>query len=386
MTRLFFHVQYLKGLGHLQRARLIAEAAAARGLTVDMVSGGLPVPGFAPPGATLHQLPPLQAGPGGFSDLRDAEGQTVDKAWLHARRDAVLDLFHRCAPDVLLVETFPFGRRRFAFELLPLLEAARGRARRPVIACSVRDILQQQPQPERRAEAVARLRHFFDLVLVHGDPEFAALEETFPEADAVRDLITYTGLVAAPATEFAPLDDTPRGEVLVSMGGGAVGPDLLWAALEARAVSPLSEAPWRLLTGPHLAEDDFAALTAHAPTDVSVERFRSDFRRLLSAARLSISYAGYNTATDVLRAGVPAVLVSYSGDGGETEQAARAERLARLGRAATLPDSALTPQQLARAIMAALALSPKGTAALDLEGAEKSAALLATLGARSRTP
>ena len=42
--------------------------------------------------------------------------------------------------DVLLVELFPFGRRKFADELIPLLEDAR-RPPRALVLSSVRDIL-----------------------------------------------------------------------------------------------------------------------------------------------------------------------------------------------------------------------------------------------------
>ncbi len=62
-----------------------------------------------------------------------ADGRPVGERWKAERRAALLAAFRAADPDVLLIEMFPFGRRRFRFELLPLLEAARGRAR---IACS----------------------------------------------------------------------------------------------------------------------------------------------------------------------------------------------------------------------------------------------------------
>lgn len=382
MSRVFFHVQYLKGLGHLQRARWVAEAATAIGIEVDMVSGGLPIPGFAPRGVRMHQLPPLQAGPAGFGDLRDADGRAVDAAWLATRRDGLLELFHARAPDVLLVESFPFGRRQLSFELRPLLEAARAATPPPAVVCSLRDILQVKPRPERTAETVSLLGAYFDALLVHGDPAFARLEETFPETAAIENLITYTGIVAAPEVEFEPNDDTPRGEVLVSVGAGAIGPQLLRAALAARPQTKAADVPWRLLTGPHLPAADFAALRAGAPAGVAVERFRDDFRSLLAQARLSISYAGYNTSADVLRAGVPAVIVTYSGNGGETEQRMRARRLSDLGLAEVLADTALSGNRLANAADAALGRSRSAKPAFDLQGARASAAFLAGIAAR----
>ncbi|MDH3582216.1 MAG: glycosyl transferase, partial [Hyphomicrobiales bacterium] len=90
MSRILIHVQYLKGIGHLQRMKLIAEATASLGAEVHIASGGLPLPNFAPSGVQIHQLPPLQAGPGGFADLRDESGQRVDDAWRAKRRDRLL--------------------------------------------------------------------------------------------------------------------------------------------------------------------------------------------------------------------------------------------------------------------------------------------------------
>lgn len=377
MSRLLFYVQYLKGIGHLQRACLIAEACARRGLHVDLLSGGLPVPDLVPEGCNVHQLPALKAGPDGWRDLRDTAGRTVDQGWLDARRDYVLDLFDACRPDALVVEAFPFGRRQFAFELLPLLEAAKARTPRPVTVCSVRDILQVSPKPGRAEETAERLETYFDAVLAHGDPSFAALSETFPCADRIASMTHHTGLVAAAPDAFTPDESTPQGEVVVSIGAGALGSDLLLAALAARPMTTLAEAPWRLLAGPNLPEAELVRLRDALPPSVTLERFRTDFRRLLAAARLSISFAGYNTVSDIMRAGTHAVLITYQAGGGETEQTERARRMSARGLAVTLPDDALTGESLARAVDAAVALPPPREAAFNLAGAERTAELLA---------
>ena len=85
-------------------------------------------------------------------------------------------------PAVVLVELFPFGRAKFARELVPLLEAAR--AAGAFTACSLRDILVSGRDDQRalddRARALADAH--LDAVLVHCDPRFARLEETFRRA------------------------------------------------------------------------------------------------------------------------------------------------------------------------------------------------------------
>ena len=309
--------------------------------------------------------------------MRDEAGSRVDEAWRVKRRDKLLALFDVLAPDLLVIESFPFGRRQLSAELMPLLEAAHARNPRPAIICSIRDILQAARKPGRVEETVARLRAYFDCVAVHGDPRFAALEESFPEAREIDDLVHYTGFVAAPRAALTARADTAQGEVVVSMGAGAIGPALPDAALAARPLSKLADAPWRLITGPHLPEREFARLQEAAPSDVVVERFRADFRALLAAAELSISYAGYNTATDLMQAGVPAVVITYGGEkGGETEQRERAARLATHGLAAVLSDHDLSPEALAGAIDTALALPSSEKHSFALDGARKTAELL----------
>ena len=91
-----------------------------------------------------------------------------------------------------------------------------------------------------------------------------------------------------------------------------------------------------------------------APPGLRLFRFREDFPSLLAGAELSVSQAGYNTVCDILRAGCRSLLVPFSA-GGETEQTARAERLARLGLATSLPETGLTGELLCAAITKALA-------------------------------
>jgi predicted glycosyltransferase len=40
-----------------------------------------------------------------------------------------------------MIEMFPFGRRRFHFELEPLLDHCYSKSPRPLILCSTRDVL-----------------------------------------------------------------------------------------------------------------------------------------------------------------------------------------------------------------------------------------------------
>ena len=369
--KVMFYVQHLLGIGHLARASRIAEAMAARGMAVTMVTGGMPVPGFPAPGIPNLTLPPIVAAEG-FAGLNDQHGQPIDEVFRARRRDALLAAFDRLAPDALLIEAFPFGRRQVRFELLPLLKAAHARNPRPLIASSVRDILQANRKPGRDQETVATLADF-DAVLMHGDPAFARIEESFPLADQIADKVHYTGLVA-PA---APTPATEHHDIIVSAGGGAVGADLIRAAMAARALLP-ADLDWCVLTGPNLPQPEYDAIAAMAGPRLTVARFRPDLAGLMAGARVSVSQAGYNTVCDMLVAGCQSVLVPYA-SGGETEQSLRAEKLAALGLASMLPEDGLTPETMAGAIRAALARRDQPRPKLRLDGADATARLLAEL-------
>jgi len=379
--RILFHVQHLLGIGHWRRAVALAAAMRDRGLAVTLLAGGAPEPGLPPPsGVELRQLPPARAADARFSAIIDGDGRPIVDAFRSRRRALVLAAFAELRPHALLVESFPFGRRAFRFELLPLLEAASATRPRPAILASIRDILVAKRDPARAAETVALVRRHLDRVLVHGDPALVPLEASFPAAGEIAGRLAYTGYVAPPP---GPDDGhAGAGEVVVSAGGGAVGAALLRAALAARPLSPLAAAPWRLLAGPHLAAEERAALAAALPPGVVLEGFRADFPALLTRCLLSISQAGYNTALDILRVRPRAVLVPFAA-GNETEQTLRAALLAERGIVHLVREAELDGPRLAAAIAAARAAPAPPALTLRGDGAARAAEIVARL-ARNR--
>jgi len=372
MTRVLIHVQHLLGTGHLFRAAALARALGERGLAVTLASGGLPVPGIDPGTAELVQLPPLRSRDARFSTLVDDAGRPIDDAWRERRRAALLDLFARLRPRVVVTEMFPFGRRALRFELLPLLATARVARSRPFMVASARDVLTRR-KPGRAEEAADLINRFYDLVLVHGDAAVIPFAASFPAAEAITVRLVHTGYIATPALPVV----AGRDEVLISAGGGAVGARLLRTALAARALSlRAGERRWRLLVGRNLGDDDFAALAAAAPAGVVVELTRADFRAMLANCAVSVSQAGYNTVVDVVAARARAVVVPFARET-ETEQRTRAERFAARGLLAMLDEGALTPETLAAAIDAAIMRPRPPPRAVDLDGAARSAALIA---------
>lgn len=377
MTRsAFIHVQHLLGTGHVFRAAAIGRALAARGTEVTLATGNTLPPLLDTQGLNIVELPPVRALDARFKTFLTPQGTEIDDAWKTSRREATLKAFAARDFDLLLTETWPFGRRPFAFEMEPLVAAARARPRPPLVAASIRDILVRKQEIWKEEEMATRALAAYDIVLVHSDPEFVKLEDSFPFADRIAHLLRYTGFAETGASVAASEGRDGQDEVIVSCGGGAVGADLLAAAIPARALSRRAgDCTWRLLAGHDIDQETFDRLAAEAGDGVVVERARRDFTALLSRARLSVSQAGYNTVLDILRAGVPSVLVPFA-QIKETEQQQRADALARHGRAVSIPEKTLTPEGLAAAADEALAL-PRRQIEVRFGGAERAAGLLA---------
>jgi predicted glycosyltransferase len=377
-VRVLFWVQHLLGTGHLKRAATLARALNSWGLKVTLASGGPPAPWLVPAGVELVQLPWVRARDLAFSALVDGSDRPLDDTLRAARCTQLLELFRALAPQVVITEMFPFGRRAFRFELLPLLEAIAGTRPRPWLVCSVRDILVQKPARERCLWMRDLSLAHYDRVLVHTDPALVPFGLTFPYAEALGSRLVSTGYVVEPGPAG---EDGSEGEVLVSAGGGRVGRALLAAAIEARPLSGLRDRCWRLVAGGDLDPTRVAELEAGLPPGLVVERQRDDFQALLAKCLLSVSQAGYNTVVEVLRLGKPMVLVPFE-TATETEQRIRAERLTDLGFAETVWGAELTPSSLARAIERAMSRPSRERSGLDLEGAATSARLIAALAAR----
>jgi predicted glycosyltransferase len=362
MSRVFFHVQHLLGIGHIRRAAVLARTLAASGFDVLLVSGGAPLK-LDLGRARFHQLPPVRARDEGLRELSRLDGTPLDEAFKSDRVRSLLELFRAEQPDILMTEQFPFGRTQLRFELLPLLQAARERRPKPRVVSSVRDVVRRSVSPQRVHETLALLRAF-DTVLIHGDPKVIGFERSFAAWDAIRDRAAYTGYVA----DLAHADGAAgKDEVIVSVGGGAVGAPLIEAAAAARAKTALAGHIWRLLGG---------ANERRTVDGMVVEPARPDFRTLLRNATLSISQAGYNTVVETLACADRAVLVPF-GTARETEQTDRASWLAERGLVVCLPAEALAPDTLAAAVGRALqGPSIRSFPPCDLNGAATTAALL----------
>lgn len=371
--RVLIAVTHLLGAGHLTRAAALARAFARRGHETTLISGGAPARLADLGGAELVQLPPVRTIGTDFKTLLDENFQPVDEAYLEERQTILLDTLRSTRPDILITELFPFGRRVLAGEFTALTEAARVLAPRPLVLCSIRDILVAPAKAERIEQAHERILRTYDAILVHGAPDLVPMEASWPVDERVRPLIRYTGYVDE---NEDPIPEGRRHGIVVSGGSSAASLPLYRAALQAAHL--VTERPWRILVGRGVSEEDFQTLQDGAPVHAVVERARPDFRTLLAGAEISVSQAGYNTVVDLLRSGVRSVLVPFEG-GHETEQRLRAERLKSIGLAEIVSEDELSGIRLTEAIRHGLSQPASSPPAVAIDGARQSVAIAESL-------
>ncbi|WP_420100481.1 glycosyltransferase family protein [Bosea sp. (in: a-proteobacteria)] len=386
--RVLIAVTHLLGSGHLVRAVQLARALARAGFSVTLASGGMPLWAMEDEPFAFLQLPPVRTEGVDFRRLLDETGQPVTPERMAARIAMLEQAAARLAPDVVLTEHFPFGRRQIADEFLALIAAARRANPSALVLSSIRDVL-VTPKPARIAEAQERIARLFDAVLVHGEQSVLPLCRSWPVTEELAAKLLDVGYLGAPAAVAALAPGAPtmaghpdgEAEILVSGGGSAAALPLFALALQAASLLP--ERRWRVLVGRGVAQADLENLAAKAPENVVVEPARPDFPALLAACALSISQAGYNTVLDLAVARRPAILVPFDA-GGETEQGIRAEAFAAAGLATCLRLEGLTPQRLADAVRDDIGKPvPRWPVPVD-DGGRAAAAVRGLLDARRR--
>jgi len=377
------YCQHVLGVGHIHRSLEIAKALAPH--EVILVTGGAEANFELPGNVRQVQLPGLMMD-ADFSRFIPVEKNTDVDEVLIRRLARFKELMAEVQPDTFLVELFPFGRKKFGFELLPILENVKaGIYGGCKSVCSLRDILvEKKDQARFERRVLSQLNSLFDILLVHADPELIRLDETFPAAKDITIPVHYTGYITpkpapdAGATLAKELRLSGMPLVVASAGGGNIGQELLETAVQASVI--LAETtPHRLavFTGPYASDHEFIRLAELAVNHpgISVQRFTNQFPAYLDAANLSVSMAGYNTTMNLLAAGTYGLVLPFDQN---REQRMRAERIATKGAFKVLETNDLAPAGFAR-LMADGLTRQAGPHGIDLEGARKSARIICEL-------
>jgi predicted glycosyltransferase len=297
------------------------------------------------------------------------------------RKEKLIQAYEEFSPDVLIIELFPFGRKKFSFELIPLLESVKTKSPKTLTVCSLRDILVEKKDRDSYESRVLKgLNEYFDLLLIHSDERIAKLEESFSMSSQIRIPVYYTGFVARKSFRSRiPGMPHARRKIVVSTGGGKVGYELIEAAILAMFGIDNSHLIMEIYTGLFMDESKKQNLEAMARLDgrIQLKPFAPNFIEVLSQSDISISMAGYNTVMDLISTGTYGILYPFKQN---REQRLRAERLAKFGNFVVIDEA--RPEVLRREIQRALdytsTVSSKKAffADLNLNGAQKTKEIL----------
>ncbi|MHB1793904.1 MAG: glycosyltransferase family protein [Acidobacteriaceae bacterium] len=392
--RAMFYCQHVLGMGHLVRSTEVVKALARDFSVLFVIGGEIPDGFYIPEKVQTLELPPLKTD-SDFSNLQSCDSSFDLEQTKTIRRELLLRAFDEFLPDVLITELFPFGRKQFSFELLPLLERAHGPGRpdKTLVACSLRDILVARKDQQEYEERVCKtINSFYDLVLVHADSNFQKLEETFLRVGDLHCPVAYTGYVVQETSNvlgFAgiPAQQSTKPTIVVSNGSGQAPSGHLLLESVLRAASLLQNHlphQFQVFAGPFIPNAAYQELKYLAGTlgNVTLAKYTHELPAYLQQAEISISMAGYNTIMDILSTGVRALVYPFTG-GGDQEQTVRAEKMAKLGVLCVLNLQQLAPDQLASAILETLCSEPIRIPFNDRGAANSSSLLREHLAMRS---
>ena len=359
-----FYCHNALGIGHLARTFKLA-SALGEDHTVAVICGGwLPDSFKVPDKVQLFRLPVVSMNREG--KLHTEEDNVALETVMSQRVEMVVEYGRKFSPDVLIVEMFPFGRKKFSQEIITLIEEMPESTQ---VLASVRDVLVSRSEKQQRYDdrAVRWLNQYFDGLLVHSDPNVISLQETLSTYDRIKVPIHYTGFVA-PA--FVERSAKSQSIAVVSAGGGRVGDKLIEVAIKsANLLKQRTGLDMLIIQG---ADRALQAVEGGSKAFKRV-KFVDDFVGLLARSALSISQCGYNTVTDVLSAGIPAVFVPFETPT-EDEQIHRARRFAKHQRSVCLRENDLDVESLVRATEKAL--TQVTSLKVDLNGVSNSKLIL----------
>lgn len=347
---------------------------------VTLVCGGQFSSGFpAPEGFRLVQLPPVR-----LNAQEQLEAVGTDKP-LHSvmleRKKAMLSVYEEAKPDVFLTDYFPFGKKEFVGELMPILKRCKTAEKPVLVACSLRDILEPHSYAKKGALdiAVSVCNAYYDAILVHSDPRVVRLQDSYPRFKELQVAVHYTGFIARASSERKHKTENAKGAV-VSVGGGRVGVRLLRQVVNAFIQSPvLRQVPCTVVSGPGFPSGDFQELQQLVEKAPHIELIRevADLSELWEHAAFSISMGGYNTTMELLSTKIPALIIPYHNQN-NSEQFLRATKLKALGLVEVFDSSQRDEEELGKAIEGMLEFRP-ATKQLHLNGVVQSVELLEDL-------
>lgn len=380
------------GLGHFRRTLNIGEALVQRLPDAGiLLLTSLPVSEFQLPDKLDYVRMPGLNTPRIFSASRKERHAPRD---VFAVREAILSaVVESFAPHVMLVDHAPAG---LAGELLPILRRKWTAGTRPRFVLGLRDVVygpQLTAATWEKTGSVELLEDVYDQVLVYGDRSFFDPIQEYNLSPDVAARTSFVGVLHRPLPSVSMAEAAAETDmrladmpfVVASVGGGVDGAPVIRTLLDTFAARLLPGVAASVVTGPHMPAAERRGLEAIADSLplVTFSAFQDGLLSQVSRADAVVTMGGYNSVWEAIGLGKRPIIVPRNGR--VDEQLVRATRLSQRDLAEVILPQQLTPQTLADAIQRAFLRSPAMLPALDLQGLERTAAVIARMLGRDHT-
>lgn len=338
------------GLGHIRRNLLIANElsrvfAGAEFLFITGCSHAATA--SRPPHSSICRLPKMR---------KDGRGRYISatpglstEGVLRTRMALIGPALERFAPDFFIVDSHPTGLQG---ELLPALARLRKRQSARIVL-GLRDIIDDPAKVVAAWESNGTedaILEYYDRIWVYGDAACFDFASEYDLSSELRTRLNYTGyFMRWPEIAAEAVEPDLRDSILCTVGGGVDGATLLGMMLDApRPVGTRLT----LLLGPDCPEPARAAICARAAEmeDVCVLDMHAAPVALMETARAVVSMGGYNTLSEIVSLGRPALVAPRIWP--RVEQLIRARLFADRGLIDMLDPTALNPESIAEWIEA----------------------------------
>lgn len=334
-----------QGLGHIRRNLALAHSLAeqlpqrtGRAVTGLVFTGFDSMAEQLPDGFDHVSLPGLTKESGRYQARRiDVSMSRL----IRVRSQLLESTINAFEPDLIIVDRHALGVRQ---ELEWALTSLRENRPHVSIILGLREILDAPGKAAKEWERLGDpdvISELYDGIWLYGDPAVHNALDTGEVPRELEPLVTHTGYIAHGRHREA-LDPLERPYVLTMVGGGSDGAALCEAAAQAEIPSGYDHF---VVTGPQMSQAERGRIAALAREHTTVLPSVPDGYATIAQASAVVSMAGYNTVTEAMTTSVPQLLVPRSVP--RMEQVIRAQGLAEIGAADTLPIEEATPMRIA---------------------------------------
>ena len=333
------------GLGHLRRCREIAHhlVASSESLSVLILSGSPIIGSFDfRSRVDFIRIP-------GVIKLRNGEYTSLNlplavEQTMALRASIMEHTAEIFDPDLFLVDKEPLGLRGEVESTLQML-----RAKGTPCVLGLRDVMDDPgllAAEWERKQAVPALEKYYDQIWVYGLPQICNPLEGIKLSPSVQQRIRYTGYLkrSVPQQVSKPrLEKIDEPYILVTVGGGGDGEEIIDWVLRAYESDPTIPYPALLVLGPFMGGEHQNEFLGRAQKLERVEAitFDAHVESLMARAAGVVCMGGYNTFCEVLSFDKKAVIVPRTEP--RMEQYIRASRAQDLGLARMLMNEGPRP-------------------------------------------